>query len=105
MPDLSIRAEIAVQAAGAFFGALCGFGAAAIKASLDLHRDRRKARRRCLLAIEKDGNHALGLLHENLFEIKSIKEGAKKHDDKASVPFLLNRCGTIPVNPSLLDGI
>ena len=105
MVDLTFREQFGIQAGGAFFGVLCGFGAAAVTAALDRRRERRKAHRKCLAGIEIDGNRTLNLLHGNLFEIRSVKEGAEKHDAESSPPLLLNRCGTIPVNPSLLVGL
>jgi hypothetical protein len=105
MSDLALRGDLALQAAGAFLGALGGFLAVTVKDRLDRRRARRRANRISLSAIEKDGSRALGLLHESQFEIRCIKQAVAKHEDKTSVPLVLNRCTTIPMNPAHWEGL
>jgi len=103
--EIGVRGQLLVQAAAAFFGAFFGFVSVAVKDSITRRRDRRKKHRNCLVTIEIDGNRALGLLHENLFEIQCITQAVTKHQDTANVPLPLNRCEQIPVNPTILDGL
>ena len=105
MCDLGFRGELLLQAAGAFFGALLGFLSVALKGLLDRRREGRRAQRRSLAKIEMEGNRALGLLHESKFEIRCIKAAVEKHEEKTSVPLVLNRCTLISVNPAQWEGL